>query len=50
MRNYLVQRPWIWIYVGFAVVITSLVWMVVVAVHNTPQEVPLRNPTAYAEH
>jgi hypothetical protein len=34
-------RPWIWLIVANVVFITGLITLVVIAVRNTPQQVPI---------
>jgi hypothetical protein len=50
MKNYLAQRPWIWIVVTFVVLIGALVSFVTTAVQNMPETVPLNGRQADASH
>jgi hypothetical protein len=37
------ERPWIWIVIGFVIMIVSLATLVVIAVKNEPLDVPLEH-------
>jgi hypothetical protein len=51
MKNYLQKRPWIWIVLGFCMVVAALASMVTIAVKNLPKEVPLAAGSgSYADH
>ncbi|HSI64541.1 MAG TPA: hypothetical protein VLE43_15540 [Candidatus Saccharimonadia bacterium] len=50
MKNYLAQRPWIWIVVTFVVLIAALASLVTTAVRNMPETVPLNWRQEHARH
>lgn len=50
MKNYLEQRPWIWIVIAFAVLIAALASLVTTAVRNMPETAPLNWRPAHAGH
>jgi len=43
MNEFLRKRPWIWIVIGFAVLIGSWVVFMKIAIQNRPEEVPLEH-------
>jgi hypothetical protein len=43
VNKFLSDRPWIWIVVGFVVMIVSLAVVVVIAEKNEPKSIPMEN-------
>ncbi len=41
MIAFIRQRPWLWIVVGFTVLITAWIIFMTIAIRNQPEEVPL---------
>jgi hypothetical protein len=44
LKTFLRERPWIWIILGFVVMLAVMATMVVIAQRNEPATVPLDNP------
>lgn len=41
MKKAIADRPWIWLVLGFLLMLSALAVVVVIAVKNQPQQVPL---------
>ncbi len=48
MKNWLKNRPWIWIVLFFLAFMSAWAWFIVIALRNVPEVVPLE-PT-HAHH
>jgi hypothetical protein len=52
IRNFLRARPWIWIIIGFVVVMLANIHFIQLAIKHRPQTVPLvtENPSTENSH
>ena len=50
MYRFLLNRPWIWIVIGFGALIASLVVMIYISAINQPKEVQIEHASRYGDH
>ncbi len=50
MRSWVRRRPWVWIWVAFAILLGAWAVLVAIAVKHQPERIPLEAPIESHEH